>query len=79
MLKMSDLILAIGDENVVFQNLDQCIVSADYGAKKGTTLTFGTSEPCLLPTKRIGLVLWLDRDAVADAIVKSKLVQEQGS
>lgn len=72
-LKMSDLILAIGDENVVFQNLDQCATALNYNANSGTKITFGTEE-ALTPsgTKRLGLVLWLDRAAVAAAVAKSK-------
>lgn len=75
-LKMSDLILAIGDENVVFQNLDSCATSLNYTAKSGSKITFGTEEP-ITPsgTKRLGLILWLDRDAVAKAVAASKASQ----
>lgn len=68
-MKMSELILAIGDDKVVFQNLDHALISLDYTAKRGTTITFGTQE-AVTPdgTKKLGLVLWLDRDAVAAAV-----------
>lgn len=70
-MKMSELILAIGDDNVEFQNLDSCADSLNYSAKKGTKITFGTDMP-LTPegTRKLGLVLWLDRDAVKEAIEK---------
>ena len=67
---MSELILAIGDDNVEFQNLDQCATALNYTAKSGTKITFGTDIP-LHPTegtRKLGLVLWLDRDAVKKAI-----------
>lgn len=68
-MKMSELILAVGDDNVQFQNLDHCAMSLDYNAKKGTTITFGTEQPVNLEgTEKLGLVLWLDRKAVAAAV-----------
>lgn len=72
-LKLSDLILSIGDKNIQLQNLDQCADTLDWTAKKGTKITFGT-EVRLTPdgTERLGMVIWLDRKAVADAIAKSK-------
>ncbi len=72
-MKMSELILAIGDDNVEFQNLDQCADTLNYNAKSGTKITFGTQR-ALTPngTDKLGLVLWLDREAVAAAIAKEK-------
>lgn len=72
-MKMSELILAIGDDNVEFQNLDQCSTALNYNAKSGTKITFGTQRS-LTPdgTDKLGLVLWLDRKAVADVVAKSK-------
>lgn len=71
-LKLSDLILAVGDDNVVFQNLDQCAFDLNYGAKTGTRVTFGTDVPLTLEgTEKLGLVLWFDRRAVADAVAAS--------
>lgn len=73
MMKMSELILAIGDDNVEFQNLDHCAESLNM--KGGTTrITFGTRR-LLSPTNgtdKLGLVLWLDRKAVADAVAADK-------
>ena len=69
-MKMSDLILAIGDDNVEFQNLDQCADSLNM--RGGTTkITFGTRRG-LTPqgTDKLGLVLWLDRDAVKAALAR---------
>lgn len=72
-LKMSELILAIGDDNVQFQNLDQCTISMDYGIKSGTKITFGTEQSISLDgTERIGLVLWLPREAVKTALAIAK-------
>jgi len=71
-MKISELILAVGDDNVLFQNLDQSAISLDWSRKAGGRITFGTSQP-ILPgegTERLGLVLWLDRKAVAAAIAK---------
>jgi len=71
-MKMSELILAVGDDNVQFQNLDQCAIDLNYSEKKGTKITFGTGQPIdLKGTKMLGLVLWLDRDAVAAAVKKT--------
>lgn len=71
-MKMSELILAIGDDNVEFQNLDQCSTSLNMKGSK-THITFGT-ERRLTPegTDKLGLILWLDRKAVADAVAKAK-------
>lgn len=68
-MKMSELILAIGDDNVEFQNLDNVMIDANYHHKNGTRITFGTDMP-LMPdgTRKLGLILWLDRDAVKKAI-----------
>lgn len=71
-MKMSELILAIGDDNVEFQNLDQC--AEKLNMRGGTTkITFGTQRG-LTPqgTDKLGLVLWLDRDAVKAALAQSR-------
>ena len=69
-MKMSELILAVGDDNVQFQNLDNCATSLNYSAKSGTKITFGTEQP-LTPdgTERLGLVVWLPRDVVKKAMM----------
>lgn len=71
-MNISELILAIGDDNVQFQNLDHC---AEQLNLVGTTtkITFGTEEPFSFKgTERLGLVIWLDRQAVADALASAK-------
>lgn len=72
-MKMSELILAVGDDNVEFQNLDTCATDLNYAAKSGTKITFGTEQPISLDgTKKLGLVVWLDRDAVKSALAKAR-------
>ena len=76
-MKMSELILAVGDENVVFQNLDRDAQTIDK-TKHGTKIAFYTdaiqAEELLGDgkTKKIGLVIWLPRDRVEAAIAKEK-------
>jgi hypothetical protein len=72
-MKMSELILAIGDDKVEMQNLDHCSITLDYHIKKGTRITFGTEQP-LTPngTDKLGLILWLPRDAVKAALDAEK-------
>jgi hypothetical protein len=73
-MKISELILAVGDDNVLFQNLDQCAITLDWSRKSGGRITFGTEQP-IIPgtgTERLGLVLWLDREAAATAVEKAK-------
>lgn len=75
-MKISELILAIGDDNVQFQNLDH---SADTLKLVGgtTRITFGTEEPFTMKgTERLGLVIWLERQAVTEALAKSKAQAE---
>lgn len=64
-MDLSDLILAIGDDNVGIQNLDQCATTLNYSARRGTTITFGTDQ-VLTPngTERLGMVIWLPRAKV---------------
>lgn len=73
-MKMSELILAVGDDNVEFQNLDTAMIKGNFHHRRGTEITFGTNQPLdpLSGTKRIGLVIWLDRDAVKAALNTSK-------
>lgn len=76
-MKMSELILAVGDENVVFQNLLNDAHSVDK-TKHGTKIVFYTdaiqAEELLLDgkTKKMGLVLWLPRDRVEAAVAAEK-------
>lgn len=76
-MKMSELILAVGDENVIFQNLSNDAWTIDK-TKHGTRVTFYTdaiqAEELLNggKTKKLGLVLWLPRDRVDAAVAASK-------
>lgn len=64
-MKLSDLIREVGDDNIQFQNLDSCLISANYSQGGGTKITFGTPQPLSVNgTERLGLVVWLDRDDV---------------
>ncbi len=68
-MRLSELIAAYGDDKVLFQNLDHCAKTLDYHHKKGTTLTFGTDEKIgVNGMEKLGLVLWFDRDRVAEII-----------
>lgn len=75
-MKISELILAVGDENVVFQNLLNDAHAIDK-TKHGTKITFYTdaiqAEELLNggETKKIGLVVWLPRDRVNAAVAAS--------
>lgn len=64
-MKLTELLNAIGDDNIQMQNLDTSADTLDFHHKKGTKITFGT-EMILTPTgtERLGLVIWLDRDQV---------------
>jgi len=73
-VKMSELLIACDEDKLEFQPLDKCAKSLDYHHKKGTTITFGTeakpgSDGHL--TEKMGIVLWLDRDAVKAALAKA--------
>jgi hypothetical protein len=75
-MKMSELILAVGDENVVFQNLDSDAHTIDK-TKHGTKITFYTNaiqaeEVLFDKSAKIGLVVWLPRDKVEAAIKAEK-------
>mgnify|MGYP007100094249 CR=1 FL=1 len=76
-MKMSELILAVGDDNVLMQNLLNDAQQIDK-TKHGTKITFYTdaiSPEEMLGgnrTKKLGLVLWLPRDKVEAAIAAEK-------
>lgn len=66
-MKMTELLLAIGDDDIEFQNLDTCADSLNMNGGV-TRITFGTEQRINLKgTERLGLVLWLDRKAVSMA------------
>ena len=72
-MKISSLILAVGDDNIVLQNLlndAQYIVKTNHGTKI-TFYTNGVQAEELLgggQSKNIGLVLWLPRNLVDEAM-----------
>jgi len=64
-MKLSELIATIGDENVIFQNLDNDIVRLSTKQNGTSEITFGTKAATTLNgTAKLGLVIWLDREAV---------------
>lgn len=71
-MKMSELIARYGDESVQFQNLDACATSLNM-AKSGTKITFGTEQRIgLNGTDKLGLVLWFDRERIAEIMADLK-------
>lgn len=67
-MKLSELITAVGDDNVMFQNLDNDIVRLSTKSNGQSEITFGTKAATdLNGTQKLGLVIWLDRDAVEKA------------
>lgn len=72
-MNLSELIAAYGDDKVQFQNLDKAGHTIDYHHKKGTSITFGTEEKIgMNGMEKLGLVVWLDRERVAEIIASSK-------
>lgn len=74
-MKISELILAVGDDNIRFQSLNNDAHRIE-DTKNGTKITFYTDgvtayEAMTSPgkTKNIGLVLWLPRDLVDAALL----------
>lgn len=71
-MNISELLAAIGDDNVLWQALDKCADSLTMNGKT-MRITFGTEQRLTLSgTERYGMVIWLDRQAVADALAKEK-------
>jgi len=67
---ITELLTAIGDDQIQFQNLDQCASRLDWTLKSGGKITFGTDQE-IIPgegTKQLGLVVWIDRDAARTAL-----------
>jgi hypothetical protein len=77
-MKMSELILAVGDDNVKFQNLFESLNNASTNKKGVTKISFSTNALTtndlmdLNRAKLVGLVLWLPRDKVEAAIAAEK-------
>lgn len=72
-VSMTALLTAIGDDGIGFQNLDHSTIKADWSAKTGSKITFGTDQ-ALTPegTQKLGLVIWLDREQVAETMARLK-------
>lgn len=74
-MKVSELIIACDENKLELQFLDACGKSLDYHHKKGTSITFVTEVKPGMDghlTEKLGLILWLDRAAVAAAIASAK-------
>lgn len=72
-VSMTSLLNAIGDDGISFQNLDHSLINADWSAKKVSKITFGTDQTVTLEgTEKLGLVLWLDRNQVAETMARLK-------
>jgi hypothetical protein len=81
-MKMSDLILAIGDDNVKFQNLFDSMNSISTSKKGVSKISFSTdgvtANEVMSPdtSKNVGLVLWLPRDKVEAALEAMKATKQ---
>ena len=73
-MKTSELIAAVGDDKVGVQFLDQCGIDFNWDHKKGTRITFGTDVKLTFGegTERMGMIVWMDRDAVKAALAAEK-------
>ena len=75
-MRLSELIAAVGDENVVVQGLNECVLGCTVRKAGGYAVTFATD--CMSPNDlltrgaKVGLVVWFDRKAVDAAIAASK-------
>lgn len=70
-LILSELIKKYGDEKVKFQLLDTSIVSMQK-KRKHNEFTFATEQEFGVCTNQIGIVVWLDRDKVAEILQANK-------
>jgi hypothetical protein len=71
-MKLSELIAVIGDDNVMFQNLDNDIIRLSTKQNGSSEITFGTKAATTFNgTAKLGLVIWLEREAVEKASVAS--------
>lgn len=77
-MKLSELILAVGDDKVKMQSLDTSSITLDWTAKKGTRITFGTDQQLNSGgTVEMGLVIWLPREAVDAALAAEKAGRQE--
>jgi hypothetical protein len=71
-VKLSDIILAVGDENIVLQNLLESADTISQTKRGETRVSFFTdqitaTEVATGATKKLGLVIWLPRDRIPPA------------
>lgn len=73
-MKLSEIIAAIGDENVTVQNVHEATERLDWDAKnkavkiKFVTREIGLEELLSEKFKKIGLVIWFDRERYDEAM-----------
>lgn len=71
-MKLTELLNAIGDDNILFQNLDMCITQINK-KKRENQVTFVTEQSFNAEgMTKIGLVVWLDRETVAHLMKEEK-------
>lgn len=71
-MNIAELITECGVDKVGVQYLDQCADTLNMNGAT-TRITFGTEQP-LTPngTDKLGIVVWIDRQDVADALAKAR-------
>ena len=73
-MKLSELIEKYGDDKVIFQNLDNDMLSMDK-KKNHYEIKFGTKEIFnrdFSSTDKMALVVWMDRDKVKEIMEQNK-------
>lgn len=75
-----ELLSEIGIGNLEIQFLDQCMTNYTESAKKGNHITFGTEMTAGfdVQTKKQGVIVWLDREKVKEAIAREKAAKAEG-
>lgn len=79
-ISMTDLLNAIGDDNIGFQTLDQSVRDLDWSAKRGTTIvSFETETTISVDTglDKYGMVIWLDRDLVHTTMARLRAERDR--
>lgn len=84
-MKLSEIILKIGDDNVTFQNLGNDLDSVSL-TRRGVKVSFFTDPENINPndllatkkSNKIGLIVWLPRDRV-DAILAENSERKPGA
>lgn len=74
-MALTELLSKVGDGNVQFQNLRQCISSIESRKDGSVAVTFHTAPDKINPTDEVmgrpewvGLVVWLPQDRVKQAM-----------